>query len=294
MSFAIFTDTSANLPAQLVKKLGVHVIPFHYVCGGRERCCLDTEAFDTEADDYYANLKAGGRVSTSQITPEEYREHFEPALKAGEDVLFVGMSSGISNSYNSSLVAANALLTDYPERRIFTVDTLAASLGEGLEVLRAVECRDSGMGIAETAQFIKAGLQKLYQVVLIEDLMHLHRGGRISAPKALLGTVLGVRPILKGDEEGRLVVSGKVRGRRNGLKWLADKYRELVDRARPQTVGIAYTDCKEDAFALRDMLAGIFAPKEFMIRRYEPVTGSYIGPGTVALFFEGGEDVRKN
>lgn len=294
MSFRIMTDTSANLPASLLEEKGVAVLPFRYLYNGEELTCLDTAAFEgTAADGYYADLKAGSRVSTSQINPSEYREFFEPVLKAGEDILFISMSSGISNSYNSSVIAADELRADYPERRIRTIDTLAASLGEGIMVLRAIDLKENGAGLDETADEIEARVQSMYQVVLIEDLMYLHRGGRVSAPKALLGTVLGIRPILKGDTSGHLVVCDKVRGRKKGLLHLAEKYSELVDRENGGTVGIAYTDCEEDARALLEMLKERFSGKEFMLVRYEPVTGSYVGPGTVALFFEGAGSVRE-
>ena len=132
----------------------------------------------------------------------------------------------------------------------------------------------------------------MHSLPLLDDLMFLHKGGRISAPKALLGTLLGIRPILKGNKEGRLVLCGKTKGRKRGLEVLADAYRKLVDRLKDQLVCIAYTDCPEDAYTLRDMLEAIWKPKGFLIERYEPVTGSYAGPGTVALFFEGCDGVR--
>ncbi|MBO4383791.1 MAG: DegV family protein [Clostridia bacterium] len=293
MSFRLFTDTSANLDTAIIKENRVEVIPFSYVFEGRELVCTDTAEFDQkEADGYYAAIKSGSRVRTSQITPEEYRSYFEPALQNGEDVLYIGMSSGISNSYNSSALAVRELRAEYPERKIRSVDTLAASLGEGIMALRAIALRDAGLDADQAADEIERRVQSMYQVVLIEDLMHLHRGGRVSAPKALLGTVLGIRPILKGDESGHLVVCSKVRGRKKGLAALARKYAELVGRDEPGTVGIAYTDCADDAYALRDMLREIFVPKEFMTVRYEPVTGSYVGPGTVALFFESEDGAR--
>ena len=293
MSFRIFTDTSANLPAPYLAEHGVGVIPFHYEIDGEDMTCLDTEGFKYEADAYYAAIKSGTRVKTSQITPQEYIAFFEPILAGGEDLLFVGMSSGISNSYASSEVAALALSERFPERNIRSVDTLAASLGEGIAVMHAIEFRDAGLSLDETADRLISMTQSMFQIVLIEDLMHLHRGGRVSAPKALLGTVLGIRPILKGDEGGHLVVYGKVRGRKNGLSLLAQKYAELVDREKAHTVGIAYTDCAQDANDLGEMLKKAFEPKEMLIVRYEPVTGSYVGPGALALFFEGSGEVRK-
>lgn len=294
MAFTIVTDTSANLPTPLLAEHGIGVLPLVYTVEGKDHTCLDTEAFkDGMGEAYYAAIKSGTRVHTSQVTPQKYCEFFEPLLKRGEDLLFVGMSSGISNSYASSEVAAEELRARYPERKLYTVDTLAASLGEGIAVLRAIECRESGMTIDETADLLLSKRQSLYQVVLLDDLMHLHRGGRVSAPKALIGTVLGIRPILKGDEGGHLVVCGKTRGRKRGLAILAEKYEQLVDREKDQAVGIAYTDCPEDAYALRDTLAAIWRPREIMVERYEPVTGSYVGPGTVALFFEGRDGVRE-
>lgn len=294
MAFTIVTDTSSNLPTPLLKEHGVAVLPLVYNFEGEERSCLDTESFnDGEGEAYYAAIKAGTRVMTSQVTPQRYKEFLTPMLENGEDILFVGMSSGISNSYNSSEIAAEELRAAFPERRIRTVDTLAASLGEGIAVLHAIEMREMGMSLDETADRLLSKRQSLYQVVLLDDLMHLHRGGRVSAPKALLGTVLGIRPILKGDEGGHLVVCGKTRGRKRGLDILAEKYEELVERRENAIVGIAYTDCPEDAFALRERLRGIWEPERFIVERYEPVTGSYVGPGTVALFFEGSDGIRE-
>ena len=294
MAFTIVTDTSANLPSELLRRHGVGVIPFTYSYEGREHTCLDTAAFDAgEGERYYARLKDGMRVTTSQITPARYVEFFEPMMKEGGELLFVSMSSGISNSCSSAFVAAEELNAKYPGSRICVFDTLAASLGEGKAVLRAIDCRDRGMSLDDTLRVLEAERVNLYQAVLLDDLMFLHRGGRVSAPKALLGTVLGLRPILKGSTKGELVVCGKVRGRRRGLAALAEKYEKLIDRSRDQLVGIAYTDCPEDAYALRDTLAEIWRPAEFLIVRYEPVTGSYVGPGTVALFFDGLKNARE-
>ena len=293
-NYTIVTDTSANLPASLLRKHGIPVIPFTYSYDGADHTCFDTETFEGKAgEEYYARLKAGLRVTTSQITPQAYVDFLGPILKNGEDVLFISMSSGISNSYNSSEVAAAQLRETYPERRIRTVDTLAASLGEGKAVLKAIEYRRRGLSLDENADKLESERQSLYQAVLLDDLMFLHRGGRVSAPKALLGTVLGLRPILKGDVGGHLVVCGKARGRKRGLAILAEKFEQLVDKTIRQLVGIAYTDCPEDAYALRDSLTQIDDNCDFMVVRYEPVTGSYVGPGTVALFFDGRDGVRE-
>lgn len=292
MRFTILTDTSANLPLPTLNERGIVELPFRYFCEEEERTCLDVAAFRNEpAEEYYSKLKSGMRVTTSQINRQTYLEAFESPLSRGEDILFISMSSGISGSFSASASAAEELKLKYPERRIEVFDTLAASLGEGKAVLRAAECRDMGMSMDETLRVLEEERPRLRQEVLLDDLMFLHRGGRVSMPKALIGTVLGIRPILKGDEGGHLVVCGKVRGRKRGLSELAEKYGKYVDRSRRQLVCIAYTDCREDAFALRDTLESIF-PNDFMVERYEPVTGSYVGPGTVALFYDGIENAR--
>ena len=294
MAFKIVTDTSANLPAPFLKEHGIGVLPFTYTIDGEDHTCFDTEAFEGELGaKYYAELKAGVRVTTSQINRQAYIEHFTPLLEAGEDVLFISMSSGISGSFASSAVAVEELKSRFPERKIEAFDTLAASLGEGKAVLRAIECRDKGMSMEETLEVLCKERPDLYQVVLLDDLMFLHRGGRVAVHKALIGTVLGIRPLLKGNTKGELVVFGKAKGRKRALAALAEKYEALVDRSREQVVCIAYTDCPEDAYALRDTLAGIWQPKDIMVVRYEPVTGSYVGPGTVALFFDGIKNARE-
>ena len=292
MSFVIVTDTSSNLPTPYLKEHGVEVIPFTYHINGQEYACMDTESFDGPA--YYGILRSGTRITTSQIPPQRYRDTFLPLLLAGKDILFVGMSSGISGSYASSEIAAAELREQFPERTIRTVDTLAAALGEGILVMHAVDWRDAGLSIDEIADLLLERRHRVAQIVLLDDLMYLSRGGRLSGAKALIGTVLGIRPILKGNSAGQLVVCGKVRSRRTGIATLAEKFPKLAENPRQHRVGIVYTDCKADAEALAEMLRQLpEPPKEIMTVCYEPVTGSYVGLGTVALFFEGIENVRE-
>lgn len=294
MSFVIATDTSANLPTPYTKEHGIVVVPFSYHIFGKEHFCTDTEAFEAnEADAYFAAMKKGERVTTSQIPPQRYIDVFTPILAAGNDILFVGMSSGISGSYASSEVAAMQLREAFPERTIRTVDTLGASMGEGIPVMHAVEWRAEGLGLCEIADRLLRERACMYQGVLLDDLMYLSRGGRLSGAKAVIGTVLGIRPLLKGNSDGELVVCGKARGRKAGLTALAERYGKLVTDAAKRIVSVVYTDCRQDAEELAEMIRRIAPPKNLMVLRYEPVTGSYLGPGAVALFFEGGKDVRE-
>ncbi len=290
MSFSIFTDTSANLPTPQAKKHQIGVIPLSYIVDGESHVCLDTETF--RCQEYYEALKAGTKITTSQINPDRYAQSFEPAFQAGQDILFVGMSSGISGSFNSARIASEQLLEEYPDRKVRLVDSLGASLGEGLLVLEAISCRDQGMSLDETADHLEKMRAHIYQLFTVDDLMFLRRGGRLSNASALVGTLLNVKPLLKGNEHGKIVSFEKVRGRKKVMEQLSSRYDRLVVNAENQTVCISHCNCPEDAQALADTLRKNHPPKEILIVEHEPVTGSYLGPGALALYFQGDEDVR--
>ena len=290
MSFAIFTDTSANLPTPLTIEREIGVIPFTYFVEGQEFACLDTETFD--GADYYGKLRARAKISTSQINPQRYIEYMEPALRAGQDVLYIGMSSGISGSYQSALMAAEQLREAYPAREVRTVDTLGASLGEGLAVLEACDKRDAGLSLDNTVSAVLKMCRCMYQVFMVDDLFNLKQNGRLSNAASIVGTVLQIKPILKGNELGQIVCIAKERGRRKAIRALAERYRDYVKDAPRQTVGIAHADCPDDAEYLSSLLREYARPKSILTVLYEPVTGSHVGAGTLALFFLGDEDVR--
>lgn len=288
--FEIMTDTSCNLPTPLLRKMKVGVIPFTYLMDGEVHACTDTETFDGKA--FFDKIREGDIVQTSQITPEHYREYFEPVLAAGKDLLFIGMSSGISGSCSSAELMARELREQYPERKICVVDSLSASLAEGMVVLRAHQCMAKGMGVEETAAELLDYRMRICQVFTVGDLRHLQRTGRLSAARAIIGTLLHICPILIGDKEGKIVLANNVRGRRNAIKALADKFGKLVADKLNGPVCIAHADCEEDAKFLAQCLKKIKAVKEVLIVMYEPVTGSHVGPGTLALFYEGAPNAR--
>ena len=291
MCYAIVTDTSANLPTPVLAANGIPAIPFHYTINGTaEQACLDTEAFDGSF--YYNAMRGGVGVTTSQINPQAYIDCFESLLAAGQDILFAGMSSGISGSFHSAQMAMAQLREQYPERQFRLVDTLGASLGEGILVLKAIEYRDSGMDLSEAAKRLLALRHRMCQIFMVDDLMFLKKTGRLSGAAALVGTVLNIKPLLKGNEKGQIVNFAKVRGRKKAIEALAECYDRLVVDAGSQVVGIAHADCAEDAERLKQLLMRKLPPKEVMTVMYEPVTGSHVGPGTLALFFLGGDDVR--
>lgn len=283
--YTIVTDTSANLPQPLLERLQVPVVPFSYFYSGEEHTCVDTEAFD--AAGYYGAIRKGLTVTTSQVPPQRFVEVFTPILERGEDVLFISMSSGISGSFDSAQMAAKQLREAYPERKICLLDTLAASLAEGIFVLEAVKARQAGAGIGENMQALAQRVQKMCQIFTVDDLMHLKRTGRLSAGAAIIGTALGIKPLLKGNEEGRIVTVQKLRGRRAAIAAIANEYEKLVQAPEKQTIGIAHADCREDAEQLARLLRAKRAPKEILLVDYEPVTGAHVGPGALALFFFG-------
>ena len=290
MSYSIFTDTSANLPTPYTKEHGIGVIPLSYIEDGQEHTCLDTESF--RADEYYASLKAGKRITTSQINPQKYVEAMEPVLKEGKDILFVGMSSGISGSFHSAELAGEQLLETYEDRKILMVDSLGASLGEGLLVFEAVCCREKGMSLKETWDHLNEMKLHIYQLFTVDDLMFLRRGGRLSNASALVGTVLNVKPLLKGNENGKIVTFEKVRGRKKVMEQIAGRYDQLVRNASSQTVCISNGGCPGDAELLAQMLRRNNPPKDILIVDHEPVTGSYLGPGALCVYFQGDRDIR--
>lgn len=288
--FRIVTDTSSNLPTAYLQAENITVIPFTFHTESGEQSCMDTASFDAKA--FYTAMRNGEKVTTSQIPPQRFVDNIRPMLENGEDVLFVSMSSGISGSYASSKIAANQLAEEFPERKMLTVDTYSASLAEGIVVMRAVECRKEGLSIDETYQILRALRHRIAQIFTVGDLRYLKRTGRLSNLEAAVGTVLQIKPLLKGDPEGKIVCFAKVRGRQRAIEEMAKRYEELVVSPETQTVCISHADCEADAQILASMLRRSKPPKDILIVDYEPVTGSHVGPGALALFFVSDDNVR--
>ena len=290
MQFVAVTDTSGNLPTHVAREHDLMMIPFAYFIEGERFTCLDTASFDGDA--FYALLK-NTEVKTTQINPAEYADFFEPFLKDGRDVVYVAMSSGISGSCQSALLGAALLKERYPDRTIEVVDTLGASLGEGLVAIEAARLRDEGLSAQEAAKRLRLLSERMFNVFTVNDLMFLRRGGRLSNLSAIVGTVLGIKPILKGGEDGRISAFDTVRSRRRSIKALAAQYEQYVVEPERQTIGIAHAACREDAELLIQLIKdGEHPPKEILLVDYEPVTGSHVGPGALALFFESCAGVR--
>lgn len=290
MAFTIVTDTGANITDKVRNHYGIELVHLTLIMEGEELQFKSTEGFDY--DGYYEKLKEGMKVSTSQVNPGQFAECFEAILEKGNDVLYIGLSGGVTGSINSAKTAAADLLEEFPDRSIRIVDSLGASLGQGILVVEAAQCREKGMSLDETADQIEFERYRMYQVFVVDDLKHLKRTGRISGALASLGTMMDLKPILKGDTEGKIVVECKARGRKQAIKALAEKYRDLAVDTEEQIVGISYGGKREDAVHLANLITKIAPPKKIWMVAHEPVTGSHVGPGMLALYFKGADDVR--
>lgn len=278
----LFTDTSANLPVEIIDEYGIEVVPFSYTIDGVEY--IPEREFDGKA--FYAAMRAGSAVKTSMVNTGTFIERFKTALDAGKDVLYIGMSGGISGTANAALMAKQELDEEYPDRKIVVIDTLAASLGEGLFVIKAAEQLKDGVALDKIEENIRAQVPSMCQSFTVDDLKYLKNTGRVSGAAAIIGNVLSIHPILIGDYEGKIVVKAKVRGMKRTLDALAERYAELA-LSKTETIGIAHADNEEGKAYLVQRLRDKGLTGKCLSVCYEPVTGSHVGPGTVALFFFG-------
>lgn len=286
MSFAIYTDGCSNLPGEQIRKFGIHVVPCTYTMDGVQYVYDgDIDSFDAPA--HYDMLRAGKLIQTSLLNTQLFMDHFRTALAEGQDVIYVGLSSGVSGTYNAARLAAEELKEEYPDRVVRTVDSRGAALGPGLLTLMAADLREEGKPVNEAADLLIAATDDLCEYFTVDDLMFLKRTGRLSGAGAVVGTMLNIKPILRGDEEGHIVAFQKIRGRKKAVETLAKIYEERVVDAGSQRVGITHGDCLEEAQALADRICAIAQPKELILCPHEPFTGSHVGPGMLAVFFFG-------
>ena len=280
----LFTDTSANLPVSIIREYGIEVVPFSYTVNGKEVPYSAETDFNGKA--FYEAMRAGAEVKTSMINVSDFIAAFEQWIAKGDAVIYVGMSGGISGTANSAKLAAEELLEKYPAAKIAAIDTYAASLGEGFLVIETAKMIERGDPFLKIVKKIELLRKNMCQFFTVDDLAYLRKGGRISGAAAVVGTVLNIKPILRGDENGKIVLCGKIRGFNKSMEVLANKYDELVFD-KTADVGIAHADNPEGAQRLEDILRAKGFSGELLKVVYEPVTGSHVGPGTIALFFMG-------
>lgn len=282
-SFKIITDSACDLPKTMLDALGVVTIPLHLNFRGE---CLE-DSVDDSIKTVYDALRAGESASTSAVNPDRWASVIEPVLAGGEDVLVIAFSSGLSTTYQSAVIAGNELMEKYPERKVSVVDSLAASLGQGLLVWYACKKREEGLSLEALTAWVEEYRFKLCHWFTVGDLMYLKRGGRISATTALIGTMLNIKPILHMDNEGHLISMSKARGRKAAIEALAAKLGELGIPGANNTIFICQGDCIADAEYLKKLAMEKYGVKEVFIGYTGAVIGSHSGPGTLAIFFLG-------
>ena len=286
--FVLMTDSSADLSQEMVQELGVTVLPLSFTIQGKVyRNYPDNREMDLPL--FYDMLRAGELATTSAVNVAEYTQAVEPILQEKKDVLILAFSSGLSSTYQASVLAAEELREKYPDRKIYTVDTLCASLGQGLLVYLAVQEQRKGRSIEEVRDWAEETKLNLCHQFTVDDLHFLKRGGRISATTAVVGSMLQIKPVLHVDNEGRLINIGKARGRQASLKALVDKMEKTVTEEGKKTVFISHGDCRKDAVAVADMVRERFGTQDIRINYVGPVIGAHSGPGTLALFYLGTE-----
>lgn len=286
--YVLITDSSADLSQEMVQELGVTVLPLSFTIQGKVyRNYPDNREMDLPL--FYDMLRAGELATTSAVNVAEYTQAVEPILQEKKDVLILAFSSGLSSTYQASVLAAEELREKYPDRKIYTVDTLCASLGQGLLVYLAVQEQRKGRSIEEVRDWAESTKLNLCHQFTVDDLHFLKRGGRISATTAVVGSMLQIKPVLHVDNEGRLINIGKARGRQASLKALVDKMEKTVTEEGRKTVFISHGDCRKDAVAVADMVRERFGTQDIRINYVGPVIGAHSGPGTLALFYLGTE-----
>lgn len=285
--YTIVTDSSCDLPAPLLEKMGIRVVPLAVNLDGKTYFNYpDGRAIGFE--EYYAQLRSGKQATTSAVNMSLFRTVMEAELIAGHDVLYLGFSSGLSGTFNAGAMAARELQEEYPEFELIAVDTLCACMGQGLLVYLAALEKAGGKSMHEVRDFVEAQKLHICHWYTVDDLQHLKRGGRIGGTTARLGTMLNIKPVMNMDNEGKLAAVSKARGRAAALRALVDKVGEQAIEPEKQTVFIAHADCYDDAHKVAEMVHERFGSKS-LINYIGPVIGAHAGPGTVALFFVGKE-----
>lgn len=285
MSFAIVTDSSSNLTEEMIDRFDLSILPLTFMVDGEEyRSYLKGEK--TDLSQFYAMMREGKVITTSLPNLQESRETIEALLKDGRDVLYLGFSSGLSGTYQAIELLLAELAGLYPDRTVCSVDTLAASGGEGLLVYYAAKMRDEGATVEAVRDWVEDHKLHLAHWFTVDDLMFLFRGGRVSRTAAWAGTMLNIKPVMHVDDEGHLIPLEKVRGRKKSLKALVDHMEQTADApVADQTVFITHGDCLEDAEYVADLVRERFGVTDIMINWVDPVIGAHSGPGTMALFF---------
>lgn len=283
--FKIVANSTSDLPVEYFKEHNLGCLNLCYIVKG----VTYGRGQELAHKEFYDMMRDGEMPTTSQVNPEEAKEYFEEAIKEDKEILCMAFSSGLSGTYNSLRLAAEEVMEEHPDCKIVVIDTLAASLGEGLLVHKAVQLRDAGKSIDEVADWLKNNRLNMVHIVSVDDLFHLHRGGRVSKTTAVVGTLAGFKPIIHVNNEGKLINIGKVRGRKKSLQAIVDYMEEKTKNysGENDVVFISHADDLEAAEYVRDLIKERMGINNFLINYIGPTIGSHTGTGTVALFFMG-------
>ncbi len=284
-NFKIVTDSTSDLPKDYFDKYGIGVMYLSYTIEGI------TYQGDKQLSEevFYEKMRSGQTPTTSQVNPTEAKEIFEEYLKENNKILCISFSSGLSGTYNSARVAAEEIMEENKDAEIIVVDTLAASLGEGLLVHKAVKMRENGSSLEDTAKWLEEHKLNLVHAFTVDDLFHLYRGGRVSKTTAIFGTMINIKPVMHVDDAGHLINMYTVRGRKKSLHSLVDYMEKQIGSYKNENdiIFISHGDCKEDAQFVADDVKERFGIDSVLINYVGPTIGAHSGPGTVALFFLG-------
>ena len=284
-SYVIFTESTGDLTPALIEAADLRVLPMAFTLDGKDYRNYP-DGREMSSHDYYEKLRAGSLCTTSQVTMLEFQQAFTPVLEAGQDILYLAFSSGLSGTYQSGCIAAEELKEKFPGRRIVCVDSLQASMGEGLFCYLVGKKRCQGADLDTAADYARQIAPQVCAWFTVDDLMFLKRGGRVSSAAAVAGTLLGIKPVLHVDEEGHLIPKEKVRGRRASLDALVKHFEATALDKTGGTVFISHGDCADDARYVIDKLRAL-GVREIEMGDIGPVIGAHSGPGTVALFWLG-------
>lgn len=285
-NFEIFTDSSCDLPQEIVNQYGLHVMQLEVIVDDKPPV-LNCELGIKEC---YELLRGGANIKTSAVTLGFFEEHMREVLKAGKDILYIGFSSGLSATYNNGVMVIKELQEEYPERKILYTDTFAATGGQGLLVYEAALMKENGSTMEEIVERVDALKNHIHHQITVENLFFLKRGGRISATTAIAGSVLQIKPIIIMDMEGKLQSVGKVRGRKASINELFNKMKASANLEEFGYVGISHSDCLDEAKQLAEMIEEEFHPKKIILGDIGPVIGAHTGPGAMALTYYGKEE----
>lgn len=290
MSFIIAVDSAANIPNEILEKYNMPVISYHCTIDGEDFLCYDPDRdYTASCKEYYDKVRKGADVRTSLINSTDYINFLRPMLEKGNDVALIVMSSGISGSAQSAKLAIDELQEDFPDRKMYAIDTLAASLGEGLMAIKLAELREEGKNIDEAVKIIYDNIKYMNQYFIVGDLKYLKKGGRISGAEAAIGNLLNIKPILRGNTEGKIVVQEKVRTRNRSIETLIGYVKNNITNAENQVIALAHCDVPEEASYVSQELKTRCGVKDVIEIYYDLCTGAHVGPGTIAIFFYGKE-----